>query len=1040
MTNYTPYNTPQFRDGTGAITQSLNDISVKLATTQFVLNQLINSVHLQIITVKSSANPLLNEFTSIANAVNSITDSSSIKPYIINVNTGVYLEPLIDMSNKPNISIVGSSIGSTIIKPIGNNDLFKMGLGCELSFLTIRDVPNGKIAIIVNDIGDFAQLHKISMYDNDTHIKVTSSTQDTVLYMEYVDINGAYTIGIDCIASNGFASKVNSENFYCFPTSLTTHHVRSDGLGANVHILTGGIIGINTEIALLSKNQSIIDVTGAYIEQCSIGGQCQDNATLRVFNTSLDNIDKNIFVPNIGSTPFIELLSLDFGVIATQDIDIQNPTTLGIVNGFLDTSKFTSNSNNLAINYTDGINKSFNVLGDLRIGKTKSSLVDITDLNLSKNMGLITGGDLSIVSGLTIQILSGFGYALVSDYPNKAVIKVIFPTQNLLLTANTENYIYFNNAGVITSSSSLPDIKTIVYLGRVVTNGTGIAFIDTSKMNINHLSNELSLWIREVFSSQFITGSIVTENVTPLHLNVTSGVYRLAENKYIPSGGNNITFSNYYRNGANWSIQANQNTCPLFYDDNSGTLQALSTNHYTNHVLYLVGHGSLERYFLVIGQNEFNSLVLVENADLPTPPSFFNQSCLPIAKIIVRNGTANIIQIDDLRPRPLSASSVTSSVTDHNDLTGRELPSGHTWALDVSGSNQMLANLNMGTFQITNAGLINGVNIASHASRHQHNGSDEIATITPVGSGIPKALPSGLLDINWLPIITIAKGGHGQATAISGFNALSPLTTKGDILTRDGTNNIRLAVDAINNRIISSDSTTSSGLAYKTIGSLFDPKYEYFAVDDFNAGAISSSLGWISSVSGTAATATIDTTQINSNHTGFVALATGTTATGRSSILTNISSILLGGGLTKVKAVIYIPTLSDATQRYNLRLLLGDNIASGDFVDGIYFEYDDSLSANWRICTSSNSVRTKTNTGTAVTTGFVELSFILNSAGSSVEFFVNGVSVGTNITNIPTGAGRVLGNIFKIEKTIGTTSRTVLIDYFYSHILFNTPR
>jgi hypothetical protein len=36
MTNYTPYNTPQFRDGTGGITQPINDKTVKLATTEFV--------------------------------------------------------------------------------------------------------------------------------------------------------------------------------------------------------------------------------------------------------------------------------------------------------------------------------------------------------------------------------------------------------------------------------------------------------------------------------------------------------------------------------------------------------------------------------------------------------------------------------------------------------------------------------------------------------------------------------------------------------------------------------------------------------------------------------------------------------------------------------------------------------------------------------------------------------------------------------------------------------------------------------------------
>jgi hypothetical protein len=44
-----------------------------------------------------------------------------------------------------------------------------------------------------------------------------------------------------------------------------------------------------------------------------------------------------------------------------------------------------------------------------------------------------------------------------------------------------------------------------------------------------------------------------------------------------------------------------------------------------------------------------------------------------------------------------------------------------------------------------------------------------------------------------LPTVPINKGGTNATTAVAGFNNLSPLTTEGDLLTRDGTNNIRLA-------------------------------------------------------------------------------------------------------------------------------------------------------------------------------------------------------------------------------------------------------
>lgn len=40
--------------------------------------------------------------------------------------------------------------------------------------------------------------------------------------------------------------------------------------------------------------------------------------------------------------------------------------------------------------------------------------------------------------------------------------------------------------------------------------------------------------------------------------------------------------------------------------------------------------------------------------------------------------------------------------------------------------------------------------------------------------------------------VTIALGGTGQTTATAAFDALSPLTTQGDILYRNATTNVRL--------------------------------------------------------------------------------------------------------------------------------------------------------------------------------------------------------------------------------------------------------
>lgn len=61
--------------------------------------------------------------------------------------------------------------------------------------------------------------------------------------------------------------------------------------------------------------------------------------------------------------------------------------------------------------------------------------------------------------------------------------------------------------------------------------------------------------------------------------------------------------------------------------------------------------------------------------------------------------------------------------------------------------------------------------------------------------------------------LSIAKGGTGQTTALAGFNALSPLTTKGDVLAHNGTNNVRIGVGS-NGQVLVADSAQSAGVRW----------------------------------------------------------------------------------------------------------------------------------------------------------------------------------------------------------------------------------
>lgn len=89
----------------------------------------------------------------------------------------------------------------------------------------------------------------------------------------------------------------------------------------------------------------------------------------------------------------------------------------------------------------------------------------------------------------------------------------------------------------------------------------------------------------------------------------------------------------------------------------------------------------------------------------------------------------------------------------------------------------------------------------------------KVLDIATTGLGVTGTLTaSGALTAASASITTplpVASGGTSGATATAAFNALSPVTTRGDIITRDATNNVRLAVGAADT-VLKSDGTDPS--------------------------------------------------------------------------------------------------------------------------------------------------------------------------------------------------------------------------------------
>ena len=75
--------------------------------------------------------------------------------------------------------------------------------------------------------------------------------------------------------------------------------------------------------------------------------------------------------------------------------------------------------------------------------------------------------------------------------------------------------------------------------------------------------------------------------------------------------------------------------------------------------------------------------------------------------------------------------------------------------------------------------------------------------------------------------IGIAYGGTGQTTQTAAFDALSPATTKGDLIVDNGTNNVRLPVGT-NGYVLTADSTATEGLKWAAAGGIASADIQEF--------------------------------------------------------------------------------------------------------------------------------------------------------------------------------------------------------------------
>jgi len=335
----------------------------------------------------------------------------------------------------------------------------------------------------------------------------------------------------------------------------------------------------------------------------------------------------------------------------------------------------------------------------------------------------------------------------------------------------------------------------------------------------------------------------------------------------------------------------------------------------------------------------------------------------------------------------------------------------------------------------------------------KHSGSGSV-TVDPNGSETIDGLATITLTANQA-IVVVCDGTNFRVTQARGYGAGTGSVTQvntgtgliGGPITNAGT--VDLDLQALSTTtpaggdflpfVDISDSNNEKKATIEDILFLINPGKYIFRMDDMLPDDGFGELNWDYDLSGSPPNPTIVAS--DADHPGISGAPVTTSGMGIYRNMGN-QSIRIGGGSWVLEGLFRIPTLSTSTQEFVFSFGFMDTPQSGTPVDGVFFYYERAVDGDfWSINSVNNTTRTKTvlNPGNPVAANtWYKLRIEINAAGTSAEFFINGTSVGTITTNIPTAAGREVGLGSSIRKTVGSTSREYHTDYiWFKHVLTN---
>jgi hypothetical protein len=691
-----------------------------------------------------------------------------------------------------------------------------------------------------------------------------------------------------------------------------TGYVKGNGTSA----FTASATIPNTDVSGLGtmalENSNSVAITGGTIDGVAIdGGVTINNATI------------GAIIPSTGA--FTSLTSNGEAVVTAG-----STTTL--------TNKSISGSTNTLSNIANSslTNSSITVNGTViplgSSGTVTSTVANALTIGTGLSGTVFTGASpVTIAIDSTVATLTG-SQTLTNKTLTTPVISSISNTGTVTLPTATTTLVGRDTTDTLTNKTlTSPVISTITNSGTITlpTATTTLVGRDTSDTLTNKTISGSNNTISNIANGS-LTNSTITIGTTPVSLGSTTTApagltsvtvtqdptqaLQLATKQYVDAAVSNtnyhepvqvastVAYTVTYNNGSSGvgATLTNAGAQAALVVDGV-TMTATDVTNGTRILIKNQANGAQNGVYVLTNQGSASTnWSMVRSADMDTSGTGADTVSPGDTFYVIAGSTQATTTWVQTTQLPITIGTTALVFVQVGGPSG-----GYTFGtgLDLTGAVVSIANTTVtaGAYTIGNF-TVNAQGQLTAASSSSTTGSGNVVlatspTLVTPALGTPSS--GTLTSCTGLPLSTgvtgtlpIANGGTGQTTASTAFNALSPITTVGDLILGTGTNTAgRLAIGS-NTHVLTSDGTTASWQAVPSGVSTFSAGTTGFTPNTATTGTVT--------LGGTLAT-TNGGTGLTSFTTNGAVYATSTSA-----LTTGTLPVASGGsGATTLTGVLY---------------------------------------------------------------------------------------------------------------------------------------